>query len=62
VSAPLSSIAASEDQIARYKEVIATLPRLPKGLEQERSREDVKAFYCEAATPQLAGALLQGNL
>jgi general secretion pathway protein M len=52
-------IATGEDKIHRYQRLIASLPRLQAELEQERSNEEVKAFYYEAETPALAGAQLQ---
>jgi general secretion pathway protein M len=62
VSALERSIAESDDQLARYQGLIATLPRLQKELERGRSRRDVKAFYYEASTPAVAGSQMQSNL
>ena len=56
------TISSGEDRLARYQRLIATLPGLRAELEQVRSNEDVKAFYYDAATPQLAGAQLQREL
>jgi general secretion pathway protein M len=56
------AIASMEDQIVRYQRMLRTLPVLEAELEQVRSNEDVKAFYFDAKTPSLAGALLQGQL
>jgi general secretion pathway protein M len=56
------AIASMEDQIVRYQRMLRTLPALEAELQQVRSNEDVKAFYFDAKTPSLAGALLQGQL
>ena len=55
-------IARLEDQSARYQRLLRTLPVLETELRQVRSNQAVKAFYFEAQTPALAGALLQGRL
>ena len=55
-------ISSHEDQILRYRRLLATLPRLRSELDQERSNEDLKAFYYDAQTPALAGAQLQREL
>jgi general secretion pathway protein M len=55
-------IASMEDQIVRYQRMLRTLPVLEAELRQVRSNQDVKAFYFDAKTPSLAGALLQGQL
>jgi general secretion pathway protein M len=55
-------ISNAEEQLTRYKRLIATLPGLQAELEQVLSNEDVKAFYYDAATPQLAGAQMQREL
>lgn len=55
-------ISDAEDQLTRYRRLIATLPELKAELEQVMSNEDVKAFYYDAATPQLAGAQVQREL
>lgn len=55
-------IAAREEQILRYRGLIATLPALRAELERVRSNEDVRAFYFDAPTPALAGAQLQREL
>lgn len=55
-------IASKEEQLFRYRRLIASLPRLRAELEQERNNEDFKAFYYEAETPALAGAQLQREL
>ena len=57
-----AEIADRQEQIARYQRLLASLPRLRAELEQERSNEDVKAFYYDAETPALAGAQLQREL
>ncbi|MFY9976038.1 MAG: type II secretion system protein GspM [Chromatiaceae bacterium] len=62
VSALEKSIAESAEKIAHYERVIAALPSLEEELEQERSREDVKAFYYEATTPAVAGSHMQSDL
>ena len=62
VSALEGSITESAKKLARYQRVIGTLPRLREDLEQEGSREDVKAFYYEAATPAVAGSQMQSDL
>lgn len=62
VTALDSSIAKSTEKIARYDRVIAALPSLEEELEQERSREDVKAFYYEATTAAVAGSQMQNDL
>jgi general secretion pathway protein M len=54
-----TSIADSEDQLARYRRLIGTLPDLRAELEQVQANESFKAFYFDAATPALAGAELQ---
>jgi len=55
-------ITAGDDQIVRYRRLIATLPRLQAELDQVLSNEDVKAFYYDAPTLQLAGAEMQQEL
>ncbi|MGA7979958.1 MAG: type II secretion system protein GspM [Chromatiaceae bacterium] len=55
-------IATLQDQMVRYRRLLRTLPALEAELKQVRSNEDVKAFYFDAKTPALAGALLQGQL
>jgi general secretion pathway protein M len=55
-------ITTGEDQLLRYRRLIATLPALRAELEQVRSNEAVKAFYYDAPTPQLAGAQLQREI
>ncbi|MCG6898296.1 MAG: type II secretion system protein M [Thiocapsa sp.] len=52
-------IADSEDQLARYRRMIQTLPSLQAELERVRANETFKAFYFDAPTPALAGAELQ---
>lgn len=51
-----------EDQSVRYQRLLRTLPVLETELRQVRSNQAVKAFYFEAQTPALAGALLQGRV
>jgi general secretion pathway protein M len=53
------SIAATEDQLLRYRRAVATLPSLRSELEHVNNNSDFKAFYFSAATPALAGAELQ---
>jgi general secretion pathway protein M len=57
-----AEIASRDDQMARYRQMLASLPTLRAELEQERSNEDVKSFYYDAETPALAGAELQREL
>jgi general secretion pathway protein M len=57
-----TQIASREDQIVRYRRLLASLPQLRAELERERSNEEFKAFYYEAETPALAGAQLQREL
>jgi general secretion pathway protein M len=52
-------IADSEDQLARYRRMIQTLPALRAELERVQANESYKAFYFDAPTPALAGAELQ---
>lgn len=52
-------IADGQDQLQRYRRLIATLPALRAELERVNNNQDFKAFYFEAATPALAGAELQ---
>lgn len=54
-----SAIADSEDQLARYRRMIRTLPDLQLELERVRANESFKAFYFNAPTESLAGAELQ---
>lgn len=53
------AIADAEDQLSRYRRLIATLPLLRAEIDEVNSNEDFKAFYFEAPTPALAGAELQ---
>lgn len=57
-----TEISIHEDQILRYRRLLVSVPRLRAELDQERSNEDVKAFYYDAETPALAGAELQREL
>lgn len=52
-------VAADQDQLQRYRRLIATLPGLKAELERTRNNQDVKTLYYDAPTPQLAGAQLQ---
>lgn len=52
-------IAAGEEQLQRYRRLIATLPSLRSELEQVNDNQAFKAFYFDAATAALAGAELQ---
>jgi general secretion pathway protein M len=62
VNALDDEIASLQEQTYRYQRLLRTLPALEAELQQVRSNEDVKAFYFDAKTPALAGALLQGQL
>jgi len=62
VSSLEMEISDAQEKLTRYRRQIATLPGLQAELEQVRSNEDVKAFYYDAATPQLAGAQMQREL
>jgi general secretion pathway protein M len=53
------SISAAEDQLLRYRRLVATLPMLRAELDKVNSNRDFKAFYFSAKTPALAGADLQ---
>lgn len=55
-------IASQQDQMARYQNLLATLPQLRAELARERENKAFKAFYYEAETPALAGAQLQRQL
>ena len=55
-------IASSEAQLARYRHLLASLPRLKETLERERSDQTYKANYFDARTMALAGAQLQSQL
>lgn len=52
-------IASGQDQLLRFRRLIATLPELRAELEQVNKNEDFKVFYFDAPTPALAGAELQ---
>jgi len=52
-------IADGEEQLQRYRRLIATLPSLRSELEQVNDNQAFKAFYFDAATAALAGAELQ---
>ncbi len=52
-------IATNEDQLARYRRLVQTLPGLRAELERVRNNDAYKAFYFSAPTPALAGAQLQ---
>lgn len=56
------SISTSEDQLARYRRLVQTLPALNAELEQVRHNDAFKAFYFNAPTPALAGAQLQSQV
>jgi len=49
----------ARDQLARYQRLVATLPGLRAELEAVNNNQDFKAFYFDAQTPALAGAMLQ---
>lgn len=53
------SISVIEDQLLRYRRMVATLPMLRAELERVNRNQDLKAFYFSANTPALAGAELQ---
>lgn len=55
-------IASSESQLARYRHLLASLPRLKETLERERSDQTYKANYFDARTLALAGAQLQSQI
>jgi general secretion pathway protein M len=55
-------IATGEDQLARYRRLLQTLPGLQAELEQVRNNDAFKAFYFSAPTPALAGAQLQSQV
>jgi general secretion pathway protein M len=57
-----ASIAAVEDQLLRYRRLVATLPTLRTELDRVNNNQDFKAFYFSAATPALAGAELQQKI
>jgi general secretion pathway protein M len=52
-------LAQAQDQLDRFRRLVATLPALRAELEQVESNQDLKAFYFDAPTPALAGAELQ---
>jgi general secretion pathway protein M len=54
-----ASIAVTEDQLLRYRRMVATLPTLRAELDKVKSNQEFKAFYFSAPTPALAGAELQ---
>ncbi len=56
------SIAEGEDQLLRYRRLVATLPDLRAELEQVNKNDEFKAFYFDAPTPALAGAELQRKI
>lgn len=55
-------IATSESQLARYRHLLAALPRLKEALERERNDQTYKANYFDARTMALAGAQLQSQI
>lgn len=59
VAALDESISEAEDQLLRYRRMVATLPTLRAELDKVNSNQDFKAFYFSAKTPALAGAELQ---
>jgi general secretion pathway protein M len=56
------AIGEGEDQLVRYRRLVATLPDLRAELEQVNKNDAFKAFYFDAATPALAGAELQRKI
>ena len=50
------------DQLQRFKGIVALLPGLRAELEREQANDDFKAFYFDAETPALAGARLQSEV
>jgi general secretion pathway protein M len=59
VGALNESIAAAEDQLLRYRRMVATLPTLRAELDKVNNNQEFRAFYFSASTPALAGAELQ---
>ncbi|MGB5832007.1 MAG: type II secretion system protein GspM [Thiohalocapsa sp.] len=55
-------LARDTDQLQRYQQLVATLPRLREELKREQENDDFKAFYFDAETPALAGARLQSEV
>lgn len=51
-----------EDQLSRYRRLIATLPEIRAEIERVRANDSFKAFYFNAPTAALAGAELQRTL
>ena len=62
ISALDETIASHQDQLQRYRRLVATLPALQAELDKTRNNDAFKAFYFKATTPALAGAQLQGLL
>lgn len=54
-----TEIADREDQLARFRRMVRTLPELRAELDRVRADESFKSFYFDAPTPALAGAELQ---
>ena len=59
VGALNESISAAEDQLLRYRRMVATLPTLRAELDKVNNNQDFRAFYFSASTSALAGAELQ---
>lgn len=54
-----TEIADREDQLARFRLMVRTLPELRAELDRVRADESFKSFYFDAPTAALAGAELQ---
>lgn len=54
-----TEIADREDQLARFRRMVLTLPELRAELDRVRADESFKSFYFDAPTAALAGAELQ---
>jgi general secretion pathway protein M len=54
-----TEIADREDQLARFRRMVRTLPELRAELDRVRADESFKSFYFDAPTAALAGAELQ---
>jgi general secretion pathway protein M len=62
ISALDETISSHQDQLQRYRRLVASLPALQAELEKTRDNDAFKAFYFKAPTAALAGAQLQGLL
>lgn len=52
-------IAQRTDRLRAYQRILNTLPMLRAELEEVNANEELKSLYFDAATPALAGAMLQ---